>query len=112
MILCRCRGGSRNSIQGGHLLSFDPGGEGADRWPWRREGADLLQHGPRSSRAGGAAVPDFQSLFRSVRSLSLRMVIGKWATGQVAGEGLKLGFKKNNNNNRTDLFGLICCLGF
>jgi hypothetical protein len=25
-------GGSRNSIQGGHLLSFDLGGEGADRW--------------------------------------------------------------------------------
>ena len=55
--------------------------------------------------SSGAAVPDFQSPFgRSVvvieladlfqLSLSLFwMVISKWATGQAAGEGLKLGFK-------------------
>jgi hypothetical protein len=70
----------------------------ADQWPWRREGADLLQHG-----VAELAEPSFQtSSRRSVRSLalslslslSLRMVIGKWATEQAAGEGLKLRFKK------------------
>jgi hypothetical protein len=40
------------------------------------------------------------------------MVIGKWATGQAAGQRLKLGFKNNNNNNRIDLFGLICYCNF
>ena len=65
----------------------------ADQWPWRREGADLLQHG-----VAELAELSFQtSSRRSVHSLSLslcRIVIGKWATEQAAGKELKLRFKK------------------